>query len=578
MNRRVSVRRTMPSRDRTTLRDLRRTRQRRRLGEVEWFDVAYRVYLVGFAGLIAVVVVSDAVQGLLGEDVTTESWVVRGPSILGIVVATSFALGLRSGADGGPVAIESADVRHVLLAPIDRRMVMARPISQRLRTIAFGAAVVGGVLAQLIAREFDEPRGGWAGAGALFGAVVGALFVTSAVIAHTLRVPRWLASLVGIAGIAWQSAAAWATWSGSASGVARIGPANLDGSLALWGVRQRGIDIVPIVLTLLMVAAAFALGGRLRIEPLVRRGQLVSQLRFAATAQDLRTVVLLRRQLRAEALRSTPWGERHRPTRPLPITPGRPAASATSTATGPSGRAVWRRGVASLRRLPLPRLARIATLAVAAGAFASLTVSSSPLFGLGLLATLFLVGLEVIEPLAQEVDRPNLTERLPVERGWLFSRHLMAPAVLLAIVAMFGVVGAALFDPGHAAAAVALAVPVAFAGAAGPIVAAVRDAPAPIGAQSTTLLGGPRGSDSPFVPPEFAGASTVFSAALPIALSAAGTLPVFAMRVSATPGTVVRSAIGVTLFVTMVVLWIQRRDAWGAKVRAFIAEGQAAAR
>ena len=77
----------MPSADRSTLRDLRRTRKRRRLGEVEWFDVAYRAYLIGFAGIIMVVVVSDAVKGLFGEDVTTERWLERAPSILGIVVA-----------------------------------------------------------------------------------------------------------------------------------------------------------------------------------------------------------------------------------------------------------------------------------------------------------------------------------------------------------------------------------------------------------------------------------------------------------------------------------------------------------
>ncbi len=564
----------MSSADRTTLRDLRRTRKRRRLGEVEWFDVAYRAYLIGFAGIISVVVASDAVRGLLGDDVTTELWVRRAPSLLGIVAAVALALGLRSGAEGGPVSIEVADVRHVLLAPVDRRMVMALPISQRLRTVMFGAAVVGAVLAQLVARELDEPRGGWAAAGALYGAALGALFVASAVIAHAIGLPRWLASLVGGVGVAWQCSAAWATWTGSGSALARLGPANLDGSLALWGVRQRPIDFAALASTALIVLAAFALGGRLRIEPLVRRGQLVSQLRFAATAQDLRTVVLLRRQLRAEALRATPWGSAGSPSRQRDRSPRRAPVRPVRGEPGALAPAVWRRGVRSLRRLPAPRLGRIAALATVAGATASLTVSSSPLFGLGLLGALFLLGNEVIEPLAQEIDRPNLTERLPVERGWLFSHHLVAPALLLAIVAVFGVAGSAVVDPGHVWAAAALAVPVALAGASGPVVAAVRDAPRPIGARRASLTGG--GSESVLVPPEFAGFNSVFNALLPVVLSAAGTAPVFAMRAAATPETVVRAVVGVALFAALIVVWVRRRDAWGGKIQAFIAEGQAA--
>ncbi len=567
----------MPSADRTTLHDLRRTRQQHRLGEVEWFDVAYRVYLVALVGFITVVVASDVVSGLLGDDVTVAQWVERAPSVLGIVVAVAFALGLRSGAEGGPVTIEVADVRHVLMAPVDRRLVMALPIAQRLRSVMFGLAVVGAVLAQLVARELETSRGGWAAAGALFGAVVGAVFVATAVVAHALHVPRWLASAVGVVAVAWQCAAAWAVWHDSGPTVARIGPANLDGSLALWGERQRLIDVVALALTAVLIAAALALGGSLRIEPLMRRGRLVSQLRFAATAQDLRTVVLLRRQLRAESLRQRPWGggaDRRRRGR----TPDRTGGSATATSTDDPVRPaiVWRRGVSSLRRLPAARYGRIVVLALAAGVTASLTVTSSPLFAFALLAALFLLGMEVIEPLSQEVDRPTLTDRHPVERGWLFSHHLAAPAAMLAVVAVFGVAGATAVAPSHAAAAAALAVPVALAGAAGPVVATVRDAPRPIGAGPTLFRGSQGGDESPLVPPEFAGASTVLSTLVPVAISAVGTVPVLAMRVEGSPSTVVRSVVGIAVFALLVVTWVRRRDAWTARVGAFVAEGRAA--
>ena len=103
--------------DQTALRDLRRTRQRRRLGDTEWFDVAYRVYLFALVGLIGVVLASDAIGGLVGDDVSTADLLTRGPSLLGIPVVAAIGLGLRSGADGGPVSIEVADVTHLLLAP-----------------------------------------------------------------------------------------------------------------------------------------------------------------------------------------------------------------------------------------------------------------------------------------------------------------------------------------------------------------------------------------------------------------------------------------------------------------------------
>ena len=240
-------------------------------------------------------------------------------------------------------------------------------------------------------------------------------------LSHSLRLPRWGATVLAAALLGWQAAAAWATWNESDSAV-RAGPANLAGSLAFWGIRQRSIDLVAIAVVIAAVGAALALGGRLRIEPLVRRGRLVSQLRFAATVQDLRTVVLLRRQLRAETLRSTPWGG----------APRVPVRARFHTRTTSLHTMIWKRGFRSLRRLPAARLGRIAALAVAAGVSGSLAVSSSLLFLLGLLAALFLLGMETIEPLSQEIDRPDRTDGLPIDRGLLYAHHLVAPAVLLA--------------------------------------------------------------------------------------------------------------------------------------------------
>lgn len=547
---------------RTALRDLRRTRQRRRLGDIEWFDVAYRVYLFALGGMVAVVLASDAIGGFIGDDVSTDEILTRSPAILGVAVAVAVGLGCRSGADGGPVAVEVADIRHVLLAPIDRRTALLRPIVQRFRSSMFSFGLAVAVLGQFVARDVEGSRPAWAAAGALFGAVLGAAFVAAAVIAHALRMPRWMATAVAAVGIGWQGAAAWATWHDPASGGLRAGPANLLGSVALWGIRQRAIDVVGLLAVAVAVVVALALGGKLRIEPLMRRGDLVSQLRFAATMQDLRTVVLLRRQLRAETLRARPWGRRR-------------AAPRRARPRSRHG-LIWLRGLRSLRRLPASRLVRIAVLAIAGGVSASLTVSSSMLYAIGVVAAVFLLGMESIEPLSQEVDRPDITDGLPIERGTIYAHHLVAPSLLLAIAGLGGAAAASVVEPAHAAAAVGLAIPVAWGGAIGPVVAAVLDAPTPIAVADTTLMGAPRSGESTLVPPEFAGFSHAFSTFMPVVLSGLGVVPVLAMRVEPTATTAVRSAIGVALAIWLVTVWIRRRDGWGIAIRRFFEEGRAA--
>ncbi len=556
---------------RAALRDLRRTRQQRRLGDTEWFDVAYRVYLFALGGLIAVVVASDAIGGVIGDDVTSDDLLTRGPSIAGLLIVVAFGLGLRSGADGGPVSIEVADVSHLLLAPIPRRDVMVRPVVQRLRSAMFSVAFPAGVLGQFIAREVEGSRAAWAAAGAVFGALTGATFVVSAVLSHALRAPRWLATAIGALLLGWQGLAAWATWSEASGtsdlpGALRAGPANLAGSIALWGIRQRGIDAVAVVVIAAAAVSAVALSGRLRLEPLVRRGRLVSQLRFAATVQDLRTVVLLRRQLRAETLRSDPWFSKRSRT---PVRERPSVAKPTSVQV-----MVWRRGVRSLRRLPAARLARIATLAIIAGVCASLAASASLLFLVGMLGALFLLGMESIEPLSQEVDRPDITDSLPIDRGNLFAMHLAAPALLLALAGLIGATAAAAIRPGYAAAAFAIALPTAWTGALGPVVGAVLDAPTPIAVADTTLLGASRDAEVSFVPPEFAGFSNAFATFLPVAISAIGLLPLVAMRADPSAATAVRVAVGMALVVGAVIVWIRRRDGWGVKIRAFFEAGR----
>jgi hypothetical protein len=522
-----------------TVRELRRARRTRRLGQLEWFEIAYRVYLAALVGGVLVAWLSDLVKD---EPVTASQLadvITYGPGVLGLFAAAAFALGLRSGSDGGPVSLEAGDVRHLMTAPVPRRAVLLTPVVQRCRAVAFGGLLVGGVAGQLAARRLPGSTPAWAASGAAAGALIGLLFAVTAVIAHALRMPRWSATGLAAVVVVAQIVAAAKGW---------YGPGNGLGSLAMWGMRTHLADLVSVVVVLALTATALWLADRLRLEPLTRRADLVSQLRFAVTMQDLRTVVLLRRQLRGEQPRITPW---------LRI-PRRSSASAT--------RAVWQRDLRGLARYPASRLVRMGTLAIVGGACAVIVdEGTTPLF-LGIAVALYLLGLDGIEPMSQEIDHPDHADSVPRERGWLLLRHFAAPAVILVPFALLGAAVVAIVEPDHALAALALCIPMAWAGACGAVVSVVRDSPDPVTPSASTMA----------VPPEFAGFTSTLKLLIPLLSSVLAALTPLAMRESPTAGTAVRMTVLNALVIAVTGRWVVRREAWRQSWRNLLDQGQTA--
>jgi hypothetical protein len=522
------------------LADLRRTRRTRRLGDAEWFDLAYRVYLAAIFGGSAVIVLSEQVGDEPATPAQLVDVAVHGPAVLGLAAIFAIALGLRSGSDGGPLALESADVHHVLLAPVPHAMSLRRPLVQRVRAVAFSCAIVGAIAGLLAAQRLPGSPAAWIASGGLAGAVVGVLFVSTATIAHALRVPRWAATATGAVLVAGQVAAIAAE---------RDGPARVFGDLALWGDRQRAVDLVAVAVAAGAATVAIALVGRLRIEPLVRRADLVSQLRFAVTVQDLRTVVLLRRQLRNELPRRRPW--------PLP-SPMRTARRST-----PAG-VVRRRAVHGLARTPVARLARMSACAAGAGlAAVGVLRGTTPLlvvFGV----LVFLVGLDAVEPISQEVDHPERMDGFVQDRGWLLLHLAGPPAAMLVPMAMIGAGVVAAVEPGASASAFALAVPIAWVGLAGGVVSAVRDAPGPVT------------DDAVMVPPELAGLGNTVRALLPLVVSMSAAVPLVVLREESELANVARSLVGLLLVAVAVGWWVLRRDRWRAAWSSFVVNGRSA--
>lgn len=532
------------------LRELRARRLRNRLGEVEWFDAAYKVYVAALFGGIALLWISDLVGDEPLDAAQAADVAARGPAVLGLAVALAVLAGLRGGSQGGPLALESADIVHVMLAPVERGRAVLRPAVQRLRGAAFAGAVLGGSFGQLAGRRLPGSPIAWFASGAAFGATVAMAWFASALIAHTTRLPLAASTAIGVAALAWQAGAVATDWPGPADGL---------GSLALWGWRQQPVDLIAVGVVVTATAAGLARLGRISLEALSRRADLVAQLRFAVTMQDLRTVVLLRRQLTHEHTRTRPW--------------------VRLAATG-RGHPVWRRGWHSLLRTPTGRLVRMAALAAAAGACqVAVFRGTTPLIVATAVLT-FVLALEVLEPLSQEVDHADTTDSFPIDRGELMLRHLAAPAVALAPFVVLGTaVGVAVLLALDGAPSVGAAIGVgslvglatALTGAAGAVISVVRDAPDPVSSTQRDV----------FLPPEMAGLSTSLKMIIPFVVSVTGATSALLVRLAVEddPATAIgmagRIAIAAVLVAAAVVTWVHRRDRARRWYRRFMAEGRA---
>lgn len=508
---------------------LRRARRRRRLVDLEWFEALYRVYLAAFVFGGGALFVSGFVRDDPASDGAATDFWRHAPGWIGVVAAVAVWFGARSGRRGGPLALEEADVRHVLLAPVDIRRVLLRPALQRWRTIAFGAAAAGALAGQLAGRRLPGTEFSWALSGAAAGALVATLFVGSALATHATH--DWSYVVVDLAAglTAWQIVSALPT-DGATSG-----PFDSVGRLALWGWEQHAADLTGVVLAIVVMFIGLAFLGRLSLEAQARRSSLVSQLRFAVTLQDLRTVVLLRRQLGHERERRRPW-----------FTIG------ASRWFGPEIQRSWR----GLVRFPVSRLVRLVVLAAVVGASAGVVLTgTTPLVVLAGIAS-FVLGLDLVEPLAQEVDHVDRTDSYPIERGPTHVR-LLVPSTIVALVATGVVVAVGGFTSDGRWSTVAIAsLATLVAGVAGAAVSIVAGTPDPLSSTAQNNV----------MPPEVAGTANVVKAVWPVAVATVGQIPLLVARSAEVSGEGVEAAatralIAVVLFVALAFGWIHRRDA-----------------
>ena len=387
----------------------RRTRRRRYVEELDVMEVLYRVYVGAIAAAIGFGVLAGAIHEVPADASALESIRVDVPPVIGIAIALAVLAGLRSGARGGPLAIEAAEVQYTLLAPIDRGRALRSAAFSQLRIGAIAGAVLGAVVGNFAFRRLSGSPAEWIACLALFGALIPIAVLGAALFAAGARLRPLLAAAAGLALVGWS---ALDIVLGSTTS-----PATMLGELATLPLQSGGNVALAAAGAAIAIALVWiglrGIGGLL-LEAARRRAALAAELRFTASVGDLRTVVLLRRQLASERPRRRPW---------LRIGSGGPHP-------------VWRRGWQSFMRWPPARVARVLTLAAAAGAVSAAAWKTSVVLFMVPGVLLFVAALDLIEPLSQESDHPTRFELLPVDTAGLFRRHLAAPAVTLAAMVM----------------------------------------------------------------------------------------------------------------------------------------------
>lgn len=388
-------------------------RRRRFVEEFDVMDALYKVYVVAIVGGAGLALLAGAIADATLGPAEVRDLADRGPAALGAVVALAVLSGLRSGSRGGPLAIEAAEVQYVLLAPVDRGAAMRPAALGQLRVAALAGAALGLAVGAFAVPRLPGSSVEWLAVLAAFGALLPLCYLGPALLACGHRFGPRLAGALGYLLCAW---ALIDLVAGTVSS-----PATMLGVLATLPLQNgvtAALSIVGAVAAIASVVAGLIAAGGLSLDLARRRSTLVAELRFSATVQDLRTVILLRRQLAAEHPRRRPW--------PSPAAIERMAP-------------VPRRALRSFLRWPVARLIRVAAAGVLTGLTAAVVwEGTTPLVAV-VGVFLFVAALDVGEPLAQEVDHPTRRELLPEGAARLLQRHLTVPTIVMGAIGALGV-------------------------------------------------------------------------------------------------------------------------------------------
>ena len=287
-----------PAASRGTTRELRKARRRHYISENDWVDSLYKAYITVLLSALALFYLTVAFSGTEASAATLDSISQRGPGWLGLGIAVLVALGLRSGARGGPLAPEPADVMYLLLAPLNRAEVLRASAYRQLRGVVLVPAIAGAVAGSVASGSFGGNRAEWIAAGCA-AAVLAALSVWgAALVASGTRMRPLVANAIAAVLIVWSAIDVVAH--SATSPTAQIG------RVALLPLDSSAFAALGVVIALATVAGGLAAVGGVSLEQLRRRAYLLGELRFAATLQDMRSVIVIHRELAQDLPRQEP--------------------------------------------------------------------------------------------------------------------------------------------------------------------------------------------------------------------------------------------------------------------------------
>jgi hypothetical protein len=387
-------------------------RRQRFVEEFDVMDALYKIYLFAIFGGIGLALIAGAIADAPLGPSELRDLADRGPPALGAAVALAALLGLRGGSRGGPLAIEAAELQYVLLAPVDRGAAV-RPAAQRqMRVAALAGAALGLAIGAFAVPRLPGSSVEWLGVLAAFGALLPLCYLGSALLACGYRLGARRASAIGFLLLAW-------TLVDLAAGTVSS-PATMLGVLATLPLQDgvtAALSIVGAAAAIASVVVGLVAVGGLSLDLARRRATLVAELCFSAAVQDLRTVILLRRQLAAERPQRSAW---------------------LSPSWLESLPPVPRRALRGFLRWPLSRLVRVAGAGVLTGLIAAAIWDGTTPLVVAVGAFLFVAALDVSEPLAQEVDHPTRRDLLPLDAASLLQRHLTVPSFAMGAVGALG--------------------------------------------------------------------------------------------------------------------------------------------
>jgi membrane-associated HD superfamily phosphohydrolase len=183
----------------------------------------------------------------------------------------------------------------------------------------------------------------------------------------------------------------------------------------------------------------------------------------------------------------------------------------------------------------------------------------------------YLIGLDILEPLAQAVDHVDRTDATPLDRGLFFQRHLPASAVACVLFsAITAVIAVLSVDTSVDRNVVLVASPlVLLTGLAGAVISVMMGAP-----EQT--------ASAQVLPPEMMGAKIAIRAAWPFIIAVLGAVPLLMAerarsRNADAFASFLRSAILIAFLIAFVAVWVRQRDATKAWWQQTMKDSQAQA-